>query len=188
MSLQMRDECCKKSSSLDLDRVLRELQDRVSELDDFSRIGPFGILSIGKEPTRKGLGTALSEAHREGDQTLDTETRVPGVVSSFNVSELDWDKFENLETWESIPTPANLFLNSDYDKPKEPVESDDPSNWELPGGTSVMNYVYYATDNADITHRNVDENETCANFAVIINGLTSKCATLEWTKTDLNSK
>jgi arginine metabolism regulation protein II len=42
MAVQMRDECCANSATLDLDEVLRNLQNRIADAADFTRIGPFG--------------------------------------------------------------------------------------------------------------------------------------------------
>lgn len=46
---QMKFECS-YDSGLDVDRALRELQEKTSDVDDFCRIGPFGVLPLQKEP------------------------------------------------------------------------------------------------------------------------------------------
>lgn len=48
MTSQMQDECCANSSTLDLDQVLKSLENTIPQESSFTRIGPFGIWPVAK--------------------------------------------------------------------------------------------------------------------------------------------
>jgi arginine metabolism regulation protein II len=129
MSLQMREECCSLQSSLDLDQVLRELQERIVEANDFSRIGPFGILSMEKETPVAKLDSAQSlELTPNGCEKVGEVPRIPTPSLGLSVSPINWAGLEEFQGWESFATDsADVFAPSNYD----PTRLEPSSEWDL---------------------------------------------------------
>lgn len=71
MVSQMKVECCSVSPSLDIDRLLRELQDQGQEADGFTRIGPFGMIPISNFGQSQDLITSQTQ---NGEETQSVST------------------------------------------------------------------------------------------------------------------
>lgn len=71
MVSQMKVECCSVSPSLDIDRLLRELQDQGQEADGFTRIGPFGMIPISNFGQSQDLITSQTQ---KGEETQSVST------------------------------------------------------------------------------------------------------------------
>lgn len=84
MSLQMRNECSGNSDVVDLDRVLRELQDWMLELDGSTRIGSFGIMTV-DEKVRKPKMDSTTVVNEVGKNT----DLVPASEASFSPSQIN---------------------------------------------------------------------------------------------------
>lgn len=173
MSLQMTHECCESNGTVDLDRVLRKIQERASGLKHFSRIGPFGVFSVDKELSPPSLDTCTSSSHPLEDQKAEEEPKISTLDMDFAVSQIDWDKLGNLQTWESIVVPDDVQTNSESCQPKEAFDYNLPSGWELLTGLDAIGYAYHATDGADIV--NMYEQETHPGLADDSNSLICEC-------------
>lgn len=131
MIVQMRDECCPNASSLDLDRVLRELQDRTSG-DDFSSIGPFGIL----HPNSSSRPINLPEA--EDTQDVELVPRITTPEINLSLSQFAWGDMDNLATWDTLETEsATALINMRFTPDKDLYIADSPSQWMITRPPSV---------------------------------------------------
>ncbi|CZR61358.1 uncharacterized protein PAC_11254 [Phialocephala subalpina] len=131
MVIQMRDECCSNSSSLDLDRVLRELQDRTPVTNEFSRIGPFGILPLNKESPK-------NESPPEDVQDVELIARITTPEMNLSLSQFSWGDIDDMETWDALETEsAAALVNLRFTPDKDLFNADTPSQWLIPRPTST---------------------------------------------------
>lgn len=133
MVLQMRDECCSVSPVLDIDRVLRELQDRLPALDEFSRIGPFGILPLNCESPK-------TDSLSEDAQDVELIARIATPEMNLSLSQFPWDDMDDLQTWDALETEsATALINLRFtpDKDMELFNADTPSQWLITRPTST---------------------------------------------------
>lgn len=146
MAVQMRDECCTNASFLDLDRVLKELQEKVADATEFSRIGPFGILPA--------ASPALSEPSPEPLPQLETVPNVQVVEQTGRISTPDlnlslsqfaWGELDDVQAWDTLDSALVTFsrLNSE----KGSINGDISANWELAIGSPSQ---YFLNDAATI--------------------------------------
>lgn len=147
MSLQMRNECCENSSALDLDRVLKDLQDGLSELDGCARIGPFGILTVGKEPKVDTIEIINQDVD---DHIVERSDLMPMSELGFSPSQLNWDCFDDPLFWNNIVPPTDTLVNPDHPASTETFESMNGTSWEPSNTTNPSDFVYYPSDGADI--------------------------------------
>lgn len=132
MVIQMRDECCSISSSLDLDRVLRELQDRTPVPNEFSRIGPFGILPLSKDSPNS------TPAPPDNVQDVELVTRITTPEMSLSLSQFSWGDIDDLQTWDALETEsAAALVNLRFTPEKDLFNADTPSQWLIPRPTSI---------------------------------------------------
>ncbi|KAI9047945.1 hypothetical protein LZ554_007747 [Drepanopeziza brunnea f. sp. 'monogermtubi'] len=128
MALRMRDECCVNSSYLDLDRVLRELQEKVSEAGEFTRIGPFSIFPScppAKAPLPQGETSPIVEVV---EQTERTQSPVPDL----SLSPFPWGEIDGILHWD---LDSALVPNA-----KTLVSADIDSNWETGIADSSLSF------------------------------------------------
>jgi len=127
MVSQMKVECCSISPNLDVDQLLRELQDRGQEAKDFTRIGPFGILPISsieplsrpQLPHMNGLQNPIEEIHL-----------IPTPEILIPLSESVWNETEDFQIWDSpdLETSSPL-VNSNLNSSIEMLHSNfDPTS------------------------------------------------------------
>ncbi|TVY46986.1 Arginine metabolism regulation protein II [Lachnellula occidentalis] len=129
MVSQMKVECCSISPSLDIDRLLRELQDQGQEAVDFTRIGPFGILPI----SNVGQSADLTPSETEtGEETHSVQTPEMPALSEFAANGLE--EFRILDSL-SLETPMAL-VNS----------SPNPNTPTLSGGLDPMGHLIPTPD------------------------------------------
>jgi hypothetical protein len=129
MVMQMKDECRSISSNLDLDRVLRELEDRVSG-SEFSNIGPFGILPLNNSQTKI----------ESPDDAQDVEliARISTPEMNLSLSQFSWGDIDDLQTWDALETEsAAALINLRFTPDKDLYNADTPSQWLLPRPASV---------------------------------------------------
>jgi hypothetical protein len=172
MSIQMRNECCEHSPTLDLDKVLRELQERILELNGFSRIGPFGVLLMNKEASEPPMDTSLLDDHQTKNPNALEEPRLSTPELNYAVSQIDWHALEDPETWESIEVPNDLLANAEYSHPKDIFTAEDPASWDVSIGSSALDCVYLATGTADAVK--IDEQDTPTDLTDEVNSLIRK--------------
>lgn len=173
MSLQMRHECCENNGTLDLDRVLREIQEKGSEVKGFSRIGPFGVLSVEKGLSQPIFDVCSLASVPVEDQRVEEVPKISTPDINFAVSQIDWDKLESLQTWESIIVSDDMPMNSESWQSKEALDYTLPLGWELSTSVDAIGYTYHATDGADIV--NVYEQETHLGHVGDSNRLIREC-------------
>jgi arginine metabolism regulation protein II len=121
MVIQMRDECCVNASHLDLDQVLRDLQNRVFETDEFTRIGPFGIMPIAR------TGTCDSNpVHSRGDSGADTvgrEHRQSAEEFDEKLLDLNWGQMESFPAWETTIANPEANVEDSFFSHQTPIPS-----------------------------------------------------------------
>lgn len=140
MVIQMREECCSVSSEFDLDRVLRELQDRVPVTNEISRIGPFGILPLSKE-------TPKSEPTPDDLQDVELIARITTPEMNLSLSQFSWGDIDDLQTWDALETEsAAALVNLRFTPDKDLFNADTPSQWLIPRSTSTGQLDFQTSD------------------------------------------
>lgn len=136
MVVQMRDECCLNASFLDLDRVLRELQEKVIDASsDFSRIGPFGILPLNQSSP---LPETPPETKNCELQVIDQHGRISTPDLNLSLSQFAWGELDDIQDWE--PLDSALISFSRLNSEKGSVNGDISANWEA--ANASQSYAY----------------------------------------------
>lgn len=139
MVMQMKEECCSVSSDLDLDRVLRELQDRVPG-DEFSRIGPFGVLPLSNVSPK-------TESPSDDVQGVETIARITTPEMNLSLSQFSWGDIDDLQTWDALETEsATALVNLRFTPDKDLFNLDSPSQWIIPRPTSTSQLGYHSNE------------------------------------------
>jgi hypothetical protein len=147
MTISMRNECCKNSLVLDLDQILRDLQEKAIEVNDFFRIGPFGVLSTRRGPTLHEVDMMSPEnVNVVEDVTQEENSFSPAQFTSF-VPQLDQNSLENSRTWQSIAALGERIMSSECHLPKEPLTNSNSTHWD----TSIFqNSIEYISNDKDL--------------------------------------
>ena len=126
----MRDECCINASFLDLDRVLRELQDKVTDANEFARIGPFGILPIASKPSPNPSPTPLPEVETVQDvQAVEQTGRISTPDLNLTLSQFAWGGLDDIQAWDALDSALVTF--SRFNSEKGSVSGDLSAPWDL---------------------------------------------------------
>lgn len=132
MSAQMTEECCIDRTYFDLDRVLRDLQDRISEVDEFSRIGPFGILSIGKDLLPgEIIPETLLPTEQEVGQHVEEVLRIETPQVTVPMSPINWESLDTFQGWECFATDGADVVMYPEDMTRALVSTENPLNQDL---------------------------------------------------------
>ncbi|XMA20888.1 hypothetical protein WAI453_013679 [Rhynchosporium graminicola] len=112
MAVQMRDECCIDASFLDLDRVLKELQDKITDTNELLRIGPFSVFPAASRPTPLPTSESPPSVEVEINQDLDrveqTEIVSPPDLD-LSMAQFTWDELDDLPVWDALDTALITF-------------------------------------------------------------------------------
>ncbi|KAH7348421.1 fungal-specific transcription factor domain-containing protein [Rhexocercosporidium sp. MPI-PUGE-AT-0058] len=134
MVVQMRDECCVNASFLDLDRVLRELQEKVADATEFSRIGPFGILPAASPTLPESSPESLPQLEIIEDvQVLEDTGRISTPELNLSLSQFAWGELDDVQAWD--PLDSALVTFSRFDSEKGSLNGEVSINWELEIGS-----------------------------------------------------
>ncbi|KAK0121730.1 hypothetical protein ONS95_010016 [Cadophora gregata] len=130
MAVQMRNECCVNASFLDLDRVLRELQEKVAEASEFARIGPFGVLPV----VSKLSASPSPEAHPEPDaihhvQADEQNGRISTPDLDLSLSQFAWGELDDVQAWDALDSALVTF--SRFTSEKGSSNGDVYATWDL---------------------------------------------------------
>ncbi|KAH7412736.1 fungal-specific transcription factor domain-containing protein [Cadophora sp. MPI-SDFR-AT-0126] len=140
MAVQMRDECCINASFLDLDRVLRELQDKVADANDFARIGPFGVLPIASKPSSDASPDPLPEAQNVQDiQAVEQMGKISTPDLNFSLSQFAWGELDDVQAWD--PLNSALVTFSRFNSEKGSINGDIPATWDLAISSPLQSFV-----------------------------------------------
>lgn len=139
MIIQMRDECCSVSSNLDLDGVLRELQDRIPG-NQFLRIGPFGILLLNNESPK-------TESPSDDAHDVELVARIKTPELNLSLSQFSWGDIDDLQTWDALETEsATALVNLRFTPDKDLCSADTPSQWLISRSTSAVHLNYQSNE------------------------------------------
>ena len=143
----MRNECCSHYSTLDLDRVLRDLQEAVPKSSEFTRIGPFGILNVESEASPPMIAESCGIV--EENQNLEDRISTPNLHAS--LSQFVWGEQEELQAWDAL---ENHIPVADDTRPEcapdgETCDEETAPNWELSINLSSANHSYNLNDMQD---------------------------------------
>ncbi|KAG4434032.1 hypothetical protein IFR05_010486 [Cadophora sp. M221] len=134
MAIQMRNECCINASFLDLDRVLRELQEKVADATEFSRIGPFGILPVASPASSEPSPEPLPQLETSLDaQVVEQTDRISTPDLNLSLSQFAWGELDGLQAWDSLDSALITF--SRFNSEKGSINGDVSTNWELAIGS-----------------------------------------------------
>ncbi len=124
--VQMRDACCLDASFVDLDRVLRELQEKVTDASvGLSQIGPFGVLPISQSPPSPETPSETKDCEM---QTIDQPGRLSTPELNLSLSQFAWGELDDAQAWDSLDSALISFsrLNSE----KGSIDGDLSTTWE----------------------------------------------------------
>ena len=145
MAVQMRTECCINASFLDLDRVLRELQDKVADANEFTRIGPFGVLPVVSKPSPSLSPGPLPEIESvQAVQDVEQTGRISTPDLNLSLSQFAWGELDDVQAWDALDSALVTF--SRFNSEKGSVNGDLSATWDL-GINSPLNS--FADDTAN---------------------------------------
>lgn len=101
MAIQMRDECSANSASLDLDEVLRNLQNRIPATSEFTQIGPFRILPLTID-CRNCNHDFVAQNGGISDDIMEKEPRASTAELHLVLDNLSWDQLDDFQAWYDI--------------------------------------------------------------------------------------
>lgn len=132
MVVQMRDECCINASFLDLDRVLKELQDKVAEATESSRIGPFGIFpaALPSVPDTMPVPELIPQLEIVPDmQVIEPTGRISTPDLELSLSQFSWGELDDVQAWDTLDSA--LITVSRFNSVKGSVNGNVSTNWDL---------------------------------------------------------
>jgi hypothetical protein len=138
MVIQMRDECCLNSKKLDLDRVLRDVNDKVPQSGDFYRIGPFGVLPLENQVQKDNSDSHSLRVTSPPIEVQDDEVVVEEVVQAsapemaLSLSQFSWSCVDLSQPWDQTEPESSLTMGGLELAANNEIDNENmPSNWDI---------------------------------------------------------
>ncbi|KAL2064381.1 hypothetical protein VTL71DRAFT_4875 [Oculimacula yallundae] len=145
MAVRMSHECCTNTSFLDLDRVLRELQDQVTDATEFLRIGPFAIFPATPLPVPTPEPEPLQQTDMEvveDVEIVEQDGSVSGSDLNLSLSHFAWSELEDTHAWDALDTAFLPF--SGFNSGKGSINGNSCGIWDPITSNQTQSYPHEA--------------------------------------------